>query len=216
MTEGAAEVEVEDSGPAQSPLVSITFQRDVNWTKKYLEAEPKALGITQIGLSLYMVICLSVFHSQELTVQGTMTPFYCFSLMVVIAGIVALSAQNLQLSKLRACLVMEIVASLASLCNIVMSLVGNSLADHSCWIYFEKKNETNLYELCVDLEKVHIRVFAGSLLIQTALLAISITLVAYCCKVVKCCGPAPKVPMITVQTHPRHHDRETVQRSTQE
>ncbi|XP_024144574.1 uncharacterized protein LOC112156499 [Oryzias melastigma] len=216
MTDGAAEVVVEDSGPAQSPLVSITFQRDVNWKKKYLEAEPKALGITQIGLSLYVVVCLTVFHSQDLPVQRTMIAFYCFSLMVVIAGSVALSAQNLHLSTLKACLVMEIVASLASFCNIMMSLIENSWVDHKCWIFYEDKNSTSLLEVCLDLERVSTRFFAGSLLIHSALLAISITLVVYCCKVVKCCGPPPKVPMITVQTPPRHHDQETAQRSTHE
>ncbi|KAF6730799.1 hypothetical protein FQA47_008420 [Oryzias melastigma] len=240
MTDGAAEVVVEDSGPAQSPLVSITFQRDVNWKKKYLEAEPKALGghwsdseekltgSSSLSLPNHFTILLNTqshirargepgFTPATCVLTDTHANFNCRNLLqVVIAGSVALSAQNLHLSTLKACLVMEIVASLASFCNIMMSLIENSWVDHKCWIFYEDKNSTSLLEVCLDLERVSTRFFAGSLLIHSALLAISITLVVYCCKVVKCCGPPPKVPMITVQTPPRHHDQETAQRSTHE
>uniref|UniRef100_A0A3B3D4Q0 Uncharacterized protein n=1 Tax=Oryzias melastigma TaxID=30732 RepID=A0A3B3D4Q0_ORYME len=181
--DGAAEVVVEDSGPAQSPLVSITFQRDVNWKKKYLEAEPKALGV---GLEIVGLRRCS----------RTLSCFVCLTEGFISEG-------SCLLFQLKACLVMEIVASLASFCNIMMSLIENS------W-------EVSVSLFFCHSQRVSTRFFAGSLLIHSALLAISITLVVYCCKVVKCCGPPPKVPMITVQTPPRHHDQETAQRSTHE
>ena len=68
------EAAVVDEGlsPAQSPLVSITFQRNVRRKEKYLEAEPKALGVQREGereggresvcvcVCLYLKLCLSL------------------------------------------------------------------------------------------------------------------------------------------------------------
>lgn len=44
-----------------------------------------------------------------------------------------------------------------------------------------------------QLQNTQNHFFAESVLIQAALLAISATLAAYCCKVVNCCAPAPKM-----------------------
>lgn len=38
--------------PAQNPLVALTFQRNIHRKEKYLEAEPKALGV------LYVCVCV--------------------------------------------------------------------------------------------------------------------------------------------------------------
>lgn len=35
---------------AQNPLVAITFQKNIDRKKKYLEAEPKALGVPSVRL----------------------------------------------------------------------------------------------------------------------------------------------------------------------
>ncbi|KAG7235453.1 hypothetical protein INR49_002684 [Caranx melampygus] len=73
---------------------------------------------------------------------------------------------------LRACLGMEIVACGASLFNMICNL----------------STQSHFYAECV--------------VIQAVLLAISATLAAYCCKVINCCAPDPKVPVITVQSPP--------------
>ena len=39
------EAAVVEAGSAESPLVAVTFQRNVHRKEKYLEAEPKALGV---------------------------------------------------------------------------------------------------------------------------------------------------------------------------
>lgn len=43
------------------------------------------------------------------------------------------------------------------------------------------------------LQKINAHFCAGSILIQATLFAISVTLAAYCCKVVNCCGPPAKL-----------------------
>uniref|UniRef100_A0A3P8SRS4 Si:ch211-212k18.8 n=1 Tax=Amphiprion percula TaxID=161767 RepID=A0A3P8SRS4_AMPPE len=206
MAEEAAIVE-EDISPAQisgseSPLVALTFQRNVHRKQKYLEAEPKALGITQVGLSMYMIICVAVFQAKGLSSLSTDIPFFISSLLVVIAGNVAVAAQNLHVPTLRACLGMQIVSCGASIFNIICSLIKMEGMPYYCWSYYYDNDTLHYGEICHKIENVQSHFFAGSVLIQATLLAISATLAAYCCKVANCCGPAPKMPVITVQTPP--------------
>uniref|UniRef100_A0A4W6FB93 Uncharacterized protein n=1 Tax=Lates calcarifer TaxID=8187 RepID=A0A4W6FB93_LATCA len=125
-----------------------------------------------------------------------------FSSQVVIAGSVAVAAQNLHLPTLRACLGMQIVACAASLFNMICSLVKMEDMFTFCWHYAYDNNTLRYGEICQRLENTQSHFYAESVVIQAALLAISATLAAYCCKVVNCCSPAPKMPVITVQAPP--------------
>lgn len=190
----------EGATPAQNPLVAVTFQRNVHRKEKYLEAEPKALGITQIGLSMFQITCVTVFLSKDLTHGQESIPFFISSLLVVIAGSVAIAAQNLHLPTLRACFGMQIVACGASVFNMILTLVTMDHFSSECWRY-DHSNFTLIYgETCVNIENSRSHFAAESVVVQVTLLAISAALAAYCCKVVNCCGPAPKMPVITVQT----------------
>nr|XP_061815329.1 membrane-spanning 4-domains subfamily A member 4A-like isoform X2 [Nerophis lumbriciformis]XP_061816009.1 membrane-spanning 4-domains subfamily A member 4A-like isoform X2 [Nerophis lumbriciformis] len=167
----ADEVQVLESN--QNPLVTVSFQRDANRKQKYLEAEPKALGITQIGMSVFQITSTSVFHNLNLGTNEKDITFIILSLLVVIAGSVAIAAKNLHLP---------------------------TYSTH-CW-YYSHGNQTSDKSNCHILERTRNHLFAESIIIQVTLLAISITLAAYCCKVVNCCAPAPKMPVITLQTQP--------------
>ncbi|XP_029931457.1 uncharacterized protein LOC115376130 [Myripristis murdjan] len=201
--EGAA-VEA-GSGPDQSPLVSVTFQRDPARKQKYLESEPKALGITQIGLSVFQISVVSVFMARGLDHVSVEIPFIIASLLVIIAGSVAIAAQNLHLPTLKACLGMQIVACGASLFNMIHTVI--KLEDHRyrCWYYDEEDLGTLNFTTCKQVSDAYSHMDSESILVQAALVAISITLAAYCCKVVNCCSPAPKMPVITVQAPPAPH-----------
>nr|XP_057924064.1 uncharacterized protein LOC131125976 [Doryrhamphus excisus] len=193
------EVEVAESN--QNPLMTVTFQRDTNRKQKYLEAEPKALGITQIAMSLFQIASTSVFHHQNLGLNETDIPFIVLSLLVVIAGSVAIAAKNLHLPTLRGCLAMQILACIASLFNIICLLINLDQYATQCWHYYSG-NLTTYLDDCRVLERTRTHLFAESILIQVTLFTISATLAAYCCKVVNCCAPPPKVPVITLQTQP--------------
>uniref|UniRef100_A0A3B4BC28 Uncharacterized protein n=1 Tax=Periophthalmus magnuspinnatus TaxID=409849 RepID=A0A3B4BC28_9GOBI len=147
------------------PLVSVSFQRNEQRKLKFLEGEPKALGV---GLSLF-------YYSKRM-----------FILQIFIAGSVAIAAKNLHLPTLRACLGMEIFSSVACLVNLIVSLL-------------------QMEPYCLNAEVCRFYdCFLSTLLlvIQVALFAISITLAVYACKVVNCCSPAPKVPVIMIQAPP--------------
>lgn len=51
--DGGALVE-EGTSADQSPLVTVTFQRNVHRKEKYLEAEPKALGVLSVCMCEYL------------------------------------------------------------------------------------------------------------------------------------------------------------------
>lgn len=149
-----------------------------------------------------MIICVAVFQAKGLTSLNTDIPFFISSVLVLIAGNVAVAAQNLHVPTLRACLGMQIVSCGASICNIICSLIKMEGMPYSCWGYYSDNDTVNYGEICQKIENVRSHFFAGSLLIQATLLAISATLAAYCCKVANCCAPAPKMPVITVQAPP--------------
>ncbi|XP_041821172.1 uncharacterized protein LOC121626626 [Chelmon rostratus] len=201
MADEAVVVE-EGAGAAQSPLVAVTFQRNVHRKEKYLEAEPKALGITQIGLSAFQITCEAVFLAKDLTQRESDIPFFISSLLVVIAGSVAVAAQNLHLPTLRACLGMQIVACVASAFNVILVLIKMEDPGSFCWHYYYDNFTLHYGETCRKIESTHSHFYAESVVIQVALMAISVTLAIYCCKVINCCAPAPKMPVITVQVPP--------------
>ncbi|CAI5677562.1 cysteine and glycine-rich protein [Sarotherodon galilaeus] len=197
MAEEAPVVE-EDIGPAHSPLVTVTFQKNIHRKEKYLEAEPKALGITQISLSVFTMLSTIVFLSNRNDTYAVI-PFFISSLLVIIAGSIAVAAKNLHLPTLRACLVMQLVACAASIVNIVCTLIKDSTPFY-CWRSYGMDFEYG--EICHKIERINSHFCAGGVLIQATLFAISATLAAYCCKVVNCCGPPSKLPVITVQAPP--------------
>ncbi|XP_020514606.1 membrane-spanning 4-domains subfamily A member 4A [Labrus bergylta] len=192
----------EGMSAAQSPLVQVSFQRNVNRKQKYLEAEPKFLGVTQISLSAYQILCVSVFLANDLSQIDADIPFFIASLLVVIAGSVAVAAQNLHLPTLRACFGMQLVACGASIFNMVWTLIKMETMYYYCWHYDYDNATIHIGEICHKIENSQSHFFAEGIVIQVALLAISATLVAYCCKVANCCHPAPKVPVITIQAPP--------------
>ncbi|XP_034471090.1 uncharacterized protein LOC117779199 isoform X1 [Hippoglossus hippoglossus] len=198
MADEAATVE-DGVRPAQSPLVEVSFQKNVQRVQKYLEAEPKALGVTQIGLSVFQIVCVAVFLAKGLSHIGIDIAFFISSLLVVIAGSVAVAAQNLHLPTLRACLGMQIVASGASLFNLICCLIKMDDSPVYCWHNHYDNSTLRIGEICHNLENIRSHFSVESVLIQAALLAISVTLATYCCKVVNCCSPAPKMTVITVQ-----------------
>ncbi|XP_041634835.1 uncharacterized protein LOC121504220 [Cheilinus undulatus] len=193
---------VEGVSPAQSPLVQVSFQRNDNRKQKYLEAEPKFLGVTQIGLSAYQILSVSVFLAKDLSQISTDIPFFISSLLVVIAGSVAVAAQNLHLPTLRACLGMQIVACVASVFNMITTLIKMEMQYFYCWHYSYDNSTIHIGEICHMIDNTQSHFYAEGVVIQVTLLAISVTLASYCCKVANCCAPAPKVPVITVQAPP--------------
>ncbi|KAM8898834.1 membrane-spanning 4-domains subfamily A member 4A-like [Spinachia spinachia] len=200
MADEAAFVE-EGIGPAQSPLVAVSFQRNVHRKEKYLEAEPKALGVTQIGLSVFQISCVALFLSKGMGDNSMDIPFFISSFTLIIAGSLAIAAQNLHLPMLRACLGMQIVACGACVFNLICTVFKMDQSVYLCWHVYSDYNTTDL-ETCEKIESVNSHFFAEILVIQAALFAISVTLAAYCCKVVNCCSPAPKMPVITLHAPP--------------
>ncbi|CAL9694557.1 unnamed protein product [Knipowitschia caucasica] len=237
MTESA--VVYTDPGVTDGPLVTVSFQKNSQRKLKFLEGEPKALGIAQIGLVVFHNSCVASLVGDR---TGLATPCFITSVFschpsltapvladppggggstgrwllshrrdglglsvgtsanVFIAGSVAIAAKNLHLPTIRACLGLEIVATLASVINLIFTfvlMVHPLTFGRSCY-YAEKEAKQS----CLKIEEAHSVLFAELIIVQLVLLAISVTLACYAGKVVNCCCPPPKVPVIMLQAPP--------------
>ncbi|XP_047671544.1 uncharacterized protein si:ch211-212k18.8 isoform X2 [Tachysurus fulvidraco] len=174
-------------------LVEVKFQKNPSQAKKYLEAEPKALGVTQIMLSLFFLCALYLnwnFHYfyPPAIISAT------FSTPGIIAGSVAIAAQNLHLPTLKACLGMQIVACVFSVFCFILTwgLMSDNSWIHFCW----EDNGT----MCERLWSIYEHITGIGMLVQATQIALSATLAAFCCKVIQCCSPRTNVPVIVVST----------------
>ncbi|XP_042339494.1 uncharacterized protein si:ch211-212k18.8 [Plectropomus leopardus] len=98
---------------------------------------------------------------------------------------------------------MQIVACVASLFSMILSLIKMNEMPFHCWPYYDSyRSQRKGHDSCSMAANAYSHFFAECVLIQAALLAISFTLVAYSFKVINCCAPPPKMPVITVQAPP--------------
>uniref|UniRef100_A0A3Q3DD27 Uncharacterized protein n=1 Tax=Hippocampus comes TaxID=109280 RepID=A0A3Q3DD27_HIPCM len=125
----------------ENPLVTVTFQRDANRKQKYLEAEPKALGITQILLSVHLISCVSIFPAKHRYGENII-PFIVASVLVLIAGGVAIAAKNLHLPTLRSTLGVQIFSSAACFFNVIWLVIDIETYYPRCWHYDQGENST--------------------------------------------------------------------------
>ncbi|XP_062305696.1 uncharacterized protein LOC134009932 isoform X1 [Osmerus eperlanus] len=193
----------------QGPLVSVTFQTDQHRKLKYLESETKALGVTQITFSVFKIFAYTPYYMLGFGEPIDQTVIYIIGyVLVMVAGSLALAAQNLHLPTMKACLGMQVVACVISILNLLVDGFDLGLAkldltpfhDSHCWLSW---NYTGVqHDNCMILSTTHAHYTAENLLIQAASVAISVTLAAYCCKVINCCSPTSRMPVITVQAPP--------------
>ncbi|KAL6490519.1 hypothetical protein MHYP_G00008640 [Metynnis hypsauchen] len=191
-TEGDSDMEIVDSADHSAAsqnhnapneigaLVEVTFQRNPHQEQKYLEAEPKALGLTQIMLSLFVMSTATVVI--YINVVNTILHFITCSLS----------------SLLKACLVMQILTCAVSVVCFIISLglTVNMHMIYSCWDYNHWNSSEQ--EFCEEMTGAYTHLGGLEMLCQAAQVAISATLAAFCCKVIQCCSPRTSVPMIVV------------------
>lgn len=193
---------------AAEPLVAVTFQKNPHRQQKYLEAMPKALGVTQITLSVNQLCSFTFFNVTQKMFSAINIINAIGPVLIVVAGILALAAQNLHLPTLKACLGMQVVACVFSIFNLfdIMANLSMLVPPMQCWDqshFMEHDNSTEDYsKTCILLEDSLLRYNGVSILVLAALFAISVTLAAYCCKAVNCCSPVTRMPVITIQAPP--------------
>ncbi|XP_056155993.1 uncharacterized protein LOC130130338 [Lampris incognitus] len=208
MADEEATVEADVDQPrntAHAPLVSVTFQKNPARARKYLDSEPKALGITQITLSVFQISWVTSTTTYVRLERDV--PLLISSFLVIIAGSLAMAAQNLHLPTLKACLGLQVMGCVTTSLSLVF-YVPLAMEYHAayCWnILYEENVTVTSRSVCQQLQNADYHRYAENILIHAALIAISATLAAYCCKVVNCCSPTANMPVITVQAPPAQH-----------
>ncbi|KAK2913496.1 hypothetical protein QQF64_030752 [Cirrhinus molitorella] len=192
-----AEAQSASDSAGAGTLVEVTFQTNPNQKYKYLEAEPKILGVTEIALTVFFVVCrLPFYHVLELPKLSTV--MLVISGVGIISGSVAIAAQKLHLPTLKACLGMQVVTCVAY----AFCFLGTTVLPYSdltdCWRYYNSSKMTYENETCIYLEKGLGLLHLLDQLTETTQIALSVTLAAYCCKVIPCCSPRSHVPVVVM------------------
>ncbi|XP_051554238.1 semaphorin-4F-like isoform X2 [Myxocyprinus asiaticus] len=183
----------EDPNPVS---VDISFQKSPNQKLKYLDAEPKILGITEITMAFFFIFAQVLFSVND---TGLLLEAMSgiVSITVIIAGSLAIAAQNLHPPTLKACLVTQVVACVASLICIILQLDFPN--QFYCWTPEDSPHDQ---EICSSIQNGYEHLQALERLVLAVQIALSATLAAYCCKVLPCCSSTSNVPVIRVNRHP--------------
>ncbi|XP_027025313.1 membrane-spanning 4-domains subfamily A member 4A-like isoform X2 [Tachysurus fulvidraco] len=195
-----------NTGTEPGTLVEVKFQKNTYQIQKYLEAEPKALGVTQIMLGLFiMSITLSITEYFDGKIINAVS-----SSANIIAGSVAIAAKNLHLPRLKACLGLQVVVCVASLFSILFNLgeMGSYPVINFCWqeelnstdTDTDKNTDTQTMNVCDRYWFIVGHIKGIEILVHVTQIALSVTLAAFCCKVIQCCSPRKNVPVIMVNT----------------
>ncbi|NP_001373646.1 uncharacterized protein LOC100001422 isoform 2 [Danio rerio] len=185
-----------DSGEAGT-LVEVSFQKNPRHKYKYLEGEPKILGITEIAITVFFIGWRISFYLEAYA--WTTNTTILLSSIGIIAGSVAIAAQNLHLPTLKACLGMQVVTSVAYFVCIIITLNEQHFHPGRCWTYFDNYHEQiPSNSTCLHTEKLFNQLILLDELLETVQIVLAITLAAYCCKVIPCCSPRSNVPVIVM------------------
>ncbi|KAK7910264.1 hypothetical protein WMY93_014948 [Mugilogobius chulae] len=185
-------------GVSNNPLVSVSFQRDEQRKQKFLEGEPKALGITQVNLIIFHTCCIAVMFGNGVSRDGLEIYYFVSSGIIFAAGILAILSKNLKIPMLRACVGMELVSSVISIFNLILTASRMGYYNY-CYYYHSTEEDRTI---CKNEEAARMHLLTELVIIELVLFAISVTLMIYACKVANCCSVAPKVPVITIQAPP--------------
>ncbi|KAK9972215.1 hypothetical protein ABG768_025538 [Culter alburnus] len=192
----AAAQSASDSGDAAAgTLLEVTFQRNPRQKYKYLEAEPKILGVTEIALTVFFIGCRIQFYTGVSVGRITNNVLLAFSCVGIIAGSVAIAAQKLHLPTLKACLGMQVVTCVAYTFCLLITLNQHEHPG-SCWYFHNDSEIINENNTCLLLEDGFSHLSLLDQLMEASQIALSATLAAYCCKVIPCCTPRSNVPVI--------------------
>ncbi|KAL0970491.1 hypothetical protein UPYG_G00242780 [Umbra pygmaea] len=181
-------------------------ETDTPVRKTYQEFQPKALGVSQITLGVFVLNSVYVSVANRLDKKNVEVTRAIGSLSAIVAGSVAISAQSLHGPTLKACLGTQLTACLMAVFNVVM--VGGKLSDTHivphCWL-FADYNNTHHHYTCDLLMNAVYAYYVEWFLVHATLLGISVTLTIYSCKLLRFCSPtANRTPIAGACTSPAY------------
>ncbi|KAJ8008019.1 hypothetical protein DPEC_G00100390 [Dallia pectoralis] len=162
--------------------------------KTYQQFQPKALGVSQITLGVFVLNSVYVSVVNRLDKRNEEVTRAIGSLSAIVAGSVAIAAQGLHVPTLKACLGTQLATCIMAVFNVVV--VGSKLSDTHlvphCW-HFTDYNNTLHHLTCNELLNAVYPYYFEWFLVHATLLCISVTLTIYSCKLLRFCSPlAPR------------------------
>ncbi|XP_012995852.2 uncharacterized protein LOC105020730 isoform X1 [Esox lucius] len=201
-----------DGEEEMGSLFDVTFLEDylpsaeteTPTRKTYHQFQPKALGVSQITLGVFVLNSVCVGVANRLDKRNEEVTRAIGSLAAIVAGSVAIAARSLHVPTLKACLGTQLAACLMAVFNVVV--VGGRLSDTHlvphCW-RFTDYNNTSHDSTCNHLMNAVYPFYVEWFLVQATLLCISVTLTIYSCKLLRFCSPAaPGTPGVSAYSSP--------------
>ncbi|XP_078087571.1 membrane-spanning 4-domains subfamily A member 15-like isoform X2 [Mustelus asterias] len=111
------------SGPAANPPTA--------YAQKFLEGEPKALGVTKILIGLVQILFgIPLTISMSFHCVNPASPFL-IGIVFILSGALSIAAeQKPQIKLLRACLATNIISSVLAVCGAITYVVDMSTVQH--------------------------------------------------------------------------------------
>ncbi|XP_052003314.1 uncharacterized protein LOC127658199 isoform X1 [Xyrauchen texanus] len=187
-------------------LLEVTYQRNPKQKYKYLEAEPKILGVTEIVLTVFFLGCKIPFY-MEADNWFILSAIVAFSSISIIGGSVAIAAQKLHLPTLKACLGMQIVMCVVYGIFLITTTFQDyrTPVENECWPYISHEIYNETSNTCRLLMGGFQHLYLLDQLMEAVQIAISVTLAAYCCKVIQSCSASSHVPVIFMKSPTAPH-----------
>uniref|UniRef100_W5N6T5 Uncharacterized protein n=1 Tax=Lepisosteus oculatus TaxID=7918 RepID=W5N6T5_LEPOC len=202
---------------SEGPLLSLSFQKDPEQKKKFLDSQPKALGVTQITVSLFTLSMGIVLVKEDISRPEEIL---CIVVTLIImfqspfAGGLAIAAVSLHLPtaglpgwlwsacSMKACLVMEIISSICTglgffiffAYQFILRIVVSDF--NFCW-RFENSTQPEL-RICRQFFELSMFFHNEQCLMLALNFTLGVTICSYCCKAIRCCGPASSMPVIVL------------------
>ncbi|XP_052003323.1 uncharacterized protein LOC127658199 isoform X2 [Xyrauchen texanus] len=169
-------------------LLEVTYQRNPKQKYKYLEAEPKILGVTEIVLTVFFLGCKIPFYMEA-------------DNWFILSAIVAFS------SILKACLGMQIVMCVVYGIFLITTTFQDyrTPVENECWPYISHEIYNETSNTCRLLMGGFQHLYLLDQLMEAVQIAISVTLAAYCCKVIQSCSASSHVPVIFMKSPTAPH-----------
>ncbi|XP_067915912.1 membrane-spanning 4-domains subfamily A member 15-like [Heterodontus francisci] len=164
------------------------------YTQKFLEGEPKALGVTQVMIGL---VEISFGVPLVLTPHLGATSFAAslvMGIVFIVSGALSIAAgKNPHIKLLRACLAMNIISSFLAACGVVIYIVNIAMTPECISMSTHCEQVGYLYSTIYYTLVV--------LLIFTILeFTVSIVISAFVCKSTRCCHAYSSMPVILLES----------------
>ncbi|XP_038654772.1 membrane-spanning 4-domains subfamily A member 15-like [Scyliorhinus canicula] len=181
--------------PAATPGGNTPITPQTAYAQKFLEGEPKALGVTAVLIGIVQIlfgIPLALFTNFLPIILAS--PFLIGTMFVVSGALSIAAEQNPHIKLLRACLATNIISALLAISGVIVYLIDIQEVQICIVHSWNCQGPPQFYALMYYT-------FIVLLLFTLLELTISIAIAAFVCKSTRCCHPYSSMPVLLLDNN---------------